>query len=156
MTDLETTQAPATDSSLPDPAPPPAPPPGDYAIVEILGHQTLVGRVEEVERFGGKMLRIEPIFCGLLLGPIYQGGASIYRFLPCSAEAAFARAPRRCYQLPDAVRAVQDPHVLEDLAAAQAARDRAKPHVLDVAGFLGHDAADPEDPDADDDAQEAF
>ena len=30
-------------------------PPGDYAIVEALGHRTLIGRVCEIERFGTKM-----------------------------------------------------------------------------------------------------
>ncbi|MFD2578766.1 hypothetical protein ACFSTD_09620 [Novosphingobium colocasiae] len=37
-------------------------PEGEYAIVEALGHRTLVGRVAEVERFGTKMLQVEPLF----------------------------------------------------------------------------------------------
>ena len=37
-------------------------PPGDYAIVELLGHTTLVGRITEVEKFGTKMLAIETLF----------------------------------------------------------------------------------------------
>ena len=37
-------------------------PEGEYAIVEILGHRTLVGRVTEVDRFSCKMLQIEPLF----------------------------------------------------------------------------------------------
>ena len=37
---------------------------GEYAIVELFGHTTLVGRVAEVERFGAKMLALEPIFAG--------------------------------------------------------------------------------------------
>jgi hypothetical protein len=120
-------------------APPPAHPPGDYAIVEILGHQTLIGRVEEVERFGAKMLRIEPIFCGVLLGPVYQAGASLYRFTPCSAEIAFARAPKQVYSLPQAVRASQDPGAIETLAAAAEEKRRAAqtPLLLDERRFMG-------------------
>jgi hypothetical protein len=42
-------------------------PPGEYAIVELLGHTTIVGRIGEVERFGAKMMAIEPLFAGALL-----------------------------------------------------------------------------------------
>lgn len=41
-------------------------PPGDYAIVEALGHRTLIGRVTEIERFGTKMLQVEPLFCDVI------------------------------------------------------------------------------------------
>lgn len=90
----------------------PAHPPGEYAIVEILGYQTLVGRFEEVQRFGTAMLKIEPIFNGRLLDPVYQGGASIYRFNPCSAAQAFERAPTESYHLPAAVRVLMPPEAL--------------------------------------------
>ena len=33
-------------------------PPGEYAIVELFGHTTLVGRIAEVERFGAKMMAL--------------------------------------------------------------------------------------------------
>lgn len=78
-------------------------PAGDYAIVEALGHRTLVGRVSEVERFGTKMLQVEPLFCDTMLGPILLGGGSIYQFTPCSADVAFARRPQQTYQLPASV-----------------------------------------------------
>lgn len=132
------------DPASPVSAAPTAHPPGDYAIVEILGHQTLIGRVEEVERFGSRMLRIEPIFCGVLLGPIYQSGGSLYRFSSCAADVAFARAPRRLYQLPDAVRAAQDPGVLETLEEADLARRRAAetPLLVDPRKFLAEDGDD--------------
>jgi hypothetical protein len=81
-------------------------PPGDYAIVELFGHSTLVGRVSEVERFGAKMLAIEPLFKNELLPPVLHGGAAIYRFTQCSAAVAFARQPQHEYQLPAAIRAV--------------------------------------------------
>jgi hypothetical protein len=80
-------------------------PPGEYAIVELLGHMTLVGRIAEAERFGAKMMVIEPIFRGELLPPVFQGGASIYRITPCTAEVAFARGATAEYQLPTPIRA---------------------------------------------------
>lgn len=33
----------------------------EWAKVELMGHRVRVGRVCEVERFGGKLLQIEPI-----------------------------------------------------------------------------------------------
>lgn len=87
-------------------------PPGDYAIVELFGHTTLVGRIAEVERFGTKMLAIEPLFNGALLPAVFYGGASIYGLTPCSAEIAAARAPRELYHLPVALRAVVPPAML--------------------------------------------
>jgi hypothetical protein len=47
-------------------------PPGEYAIVEILGHRALVGRVSEIERFGTKMLQVEPLFASVMLAPVLQ------------------------------------------------------------------------------------
>lgn len=81
-------------------------PDGEYAIVEALGHRTLVGRVIEVERFGTKMLQVEPMFGDVMLGPVLLGGSSIYQFTPCSAATAFARRPQHTYQLPPSVQAV--------------------------------------------------
>lgn len=66
------------------------PPAGEYAIVECLGHRTLVGRTSEVERFGTKMLAVEPIFRNELLPAVLIGGSSLYAFTPCSADVAFA------------------------------------------------------------------
>lgn len=88
-------------------------PPGNYAIVELLGHTTLVGRVDEVEMFGTKMLAIEVLFQGNLLPAVFHGGASIYRFTPCSAEAAFDNQPKHDWQLPPAVRCIVPPLLLE-------------------------------------------
>jgi len=78
-------------------------PEGEYAIVEALGHRTLIGRVIEMERFGTKMLQIEPLFGDVMLGPVLLGGSSIYQFTPCSAAIAFARRPTRNYELPASV-----------------------------------------------------
>lgn len=84
----------------------PAFPDGEYAIVELFGHTTLVGRILEVERFGAKMLALEPLFAGALLPPVFHGGAAIYRLTPCSAEVAFKQTPTHLWQLPPAVRVV--------------------------------------------------
>lgn len=91
-------------------------PPGDYAIVELFGHTTLVGRIQEVERFGTKMLAMEPLFDGTLLDVVFHGGAAIYRLTPCSAAIAFARQPRSAWQLPPAIRVLLPDALLETSA----------------------------------------
>ena len=80
-------------------------PAGDYAIVECLGHRTLVGRCEEVERFGTKMLSIEPIYSGALLPAVLIGGGSLYAFTPCSAAVALERCHKTEWDLPVSLRA---------------------------------------------------
>lgn len=80
-------------------------PEGEFAIVEILGHRTLIWRMSEVERFGSKLLQIEPFFGDAMLGPVLLGGGSIYQLTPCSAEVAFKRRPTMAYQLPVSVQA---------------------------------------------------
>lgn len=87
-------------------------PNGDYAIVEILGKRTLIGRVTEIERFGQKLMSIEPIFASQLQEPVLIGGGSIYMFTPCSAEVALKRQPKEVWQLPPAVAAVIPPAML--------------------------------------------
>lgn len=89
-------------------------PEGDYAIVEVLGHRTLVGRVAEIERFGTKMLQIEPLFGDVMLAPVLVGGGSLYQFTPCSPETAYARRPKRTYELPGSVAATIPPPALPD------------------------------------------
>lgn len=86
-------------------------PDGEYAIVELLGHRTLVGRIEEVERFGSKLLRVEPIFDGKLLEPVYHHGSALYGLTPCSKVVALKHAPAgdRAYCLPAPVRARLEP-----------------------------------------------
>lgn len=81
-------------------------PPGEYAILELFGHTTLVGRIAEVERFGTKMLAIEPLFNGKLLSVVFHGGAAIYRLTPCSADIAWKRQPTASYQLPPPILAI--------------------------------------------------
>ena len=84
-------------------------PGGDYAIIECLGHRTLVGRYTEVEQFGTKLCAVEPIFNTGLLPEIYVGGASIYALTPCSREAAWRRRPKQTWVLPASLRATLTP-----------------------------------------------
>lgn len=86
-------------------------PDGDYAIVEVLGHRTYVGRITEVERFGSTLMQIEPAFEGRLLDPVLIGGGSIYQFTPCSRDVAEARQPKHRWQLPASVSALLPPDV---------------------------------------------
>jgi hypothetical protein len=81
-------------------------PPGEYAIVELMGHTTLVGRIAEVERFGVKMLAIEPLFRDALLPVVLHGGPSIYRLTTCSAAIAWAKQPRQEWHLPPSIRCI--------------------------------------------------
>lgn len=87
-------------------------PAGDYAIVEAFGHRTLVGRVAEVERFGTKMLQVEPLFGQVMLGPILLGGGSIYQFTPVDPATAYARRPTENFQIPGNVLATVPPIAL--------------------------------------------
>lgn len=95
-----------------DVAPPPARPEGEYAIVEVLGHRTMVGRISEVERFGTKLCAIEPIFQEQLLPAVLVGGGSIYQLTTCSAEVAFAKAPKERWQVPASIVATLPPTAL--------------------------------------------
>lgn len=105
-------------------------PEGEYAIVEALGHRTLIGRVLEIERFGTKMLQVEALFGDVMLSPVLLGGGSIYQFTPCSATVAYAQRPKETYQLPPSVAAVVPPLVLpsnEELPSFLVDEDNADP-----------------------------
>lgn len=91
------------DGEAPAADPAPAYPAGDYAIVEIMGHRTIVGRISEVIRFGTTMLQIEPIWQDGLLPGVMISGASIYQLTPCTAATAFAEQPKHHWQLPSSI-----------------------------------------------------
>lgn len=105
---MEAVVATATAEVMPPAAPWQTLPEGQYAIVELMGHTTLVGRVTEIERFGTKMLGIEPLFGGQLLPVVLQGGAAIYRLTMCTPETAWKRQhkPEHMWSLPDPIRAI--------------------------------------------------
>lgn len=89
-------------------------PPGDYAIIEALGHRTYAGRVAEVERFGAKLLQVEPLYRDWLLDPVLLSGGALYQFTPCPPAAAWARRAQAEYDLPSSVTAA-----LPDLMAPE-------------------------------------
>ncbi len=111
-------------------------PPGEWAIVELFGHTTLVGRIAEVERFGAKMLALEPLFGGELLPAVFHGGAAIYRLTPCSAEVAFARQPREPWQVPAPIRAILPAAMLAAPAAETAEPEDEDGEYQDESGRL--------------------
>lgn len=108
MNDMTGAEATASANEYPRPALPD----GEYAIVEQLGHRTMIGRVAEVERFGAKLMQIEVIFDGQLLTPTFIGGGGVYAFTPVPVEIAAARAATSRYQLPPAIAALVPPQAL--------------------------------------------
>jgi hypothetical protein len=68
---------------------------GFWAVLELMGHRRLGGKVTEEEHFGAKMCRIDiPSRENTICGPKdvwttqYYGGGSIYCLTPCSEDAA--------------------------------------------------------------------
>jgi hypothetical protein len=64
-----------------------------WAMLEVMGHRRRVGRVQEVEMYGGKMLRIDIPLEGGDVTEFYSC-ASIYALLPLSEEVARDTAKR--------------------------------------------------------------
>jgi hypothetical protein len=61
----------------------------EWGVVELFGHVRLAGRISEVERFGGKMLRLDiPDGDGEFLATQFIGNAALYRVTPTSEETA--------------------------------------------------------------------
>lgn len=94
-------------------------PDGEYAIIELLGHRTLVGRITEVERFGTKMMQVEPIFQGRLLDPVFHHGSAIYALTPCSNSVAVKRGPVHDFNLPVSIRCRLEPALPPPPAAVE-------------------------------------
>lgn len=109
----------------------PAYPEGQFAIVEIMGHVTIVGRVREVQRFGVAMLAIEPLFNGSLLPVILQGGASIYRYTEVETAVAYQNQPKKEWQIPAVLRALMPARLLSAQPAAEYGDDGMRDDVSD-------------------------
>lgn len=65
-----------------------------WAIVELMGHRKLVGRVSEVERYGSKMPRIDVPLPGGEFATQFYGGSAVYCESPTTEEVARAYAER--------------------------------------------------------------
>jgi hypothetical protein len=59
-----------------------------WAILELMGHVRMAGRVTEEERFGAKMGRIDVPGEGDSFTTVYFGGSSVYRMTPTTEEVA--------------------------------------------------------------------
>ena len=74
----------------------------DYAIVELMGHVRMTGRLTEVEMFGAKLGKIAVIDKnGETITTQFFGGSSVYRITPCTEETAKAVAGRSTGGMPD-------------------------------------------------------
>jgi len=65
-----------------------------WAIVELMGHVRVAGRVTEEERFGAKLGRVDIPMEGGGYATQYFGGGSVYRLTPTTEEIARAVALR--------------------------------------------------------------
>lgn len=69
-----------------------------WAVVELMGHRRRIGRVSEVEIFGGKMLRIDiPVGVGTEVEDFiteFYGCSAIYAYRPMSEELALREVGR--------------------------------------------------------------
>jgi hypothetical protein len=63
-----------------------------WAIVELMGHVRMAGRVTEEELFGSKIGRVDCPMPDGGYATVYFGGGSVYRLSPCSEAVARAVA----------------------------------------------------------------
>lgn len=97
-----------------------------WAVLELMGHVRMAGRVTEEERFGVKMGRIDvPKDDGFTT--VYFGGGSVYRMTPTTEEIARAVSIR---SQPTPVHRYELPTPDAD-AEHRAAYERAHPYVDD-------------------------
>jgi hypothetical protein len=85
-----------------------------WAVLELMGHVRMAGRVTEEERFGSKMGRIDVPGPDDSFTTVYFGGASVYRMTPTTEEIARSVAghnqprPVSLYELPKPAVAKED------------------------------------------------
>lgn len=104
-----------TDTALSPEAPAP-----EWARVEILGHRTRYGLVQEAERFGAKLLRVD-VYRPAADQPClteYYAGSSLFSYSPCTEDVARAWADRQ-YDLPKEARLALPGPADEDLTDAE-------------------------------------
>jgi len=80
-----------------------------WAIVELMGHVRMAGRVTEEERFGSKLGRVDVPRTDGTFSTHYFGGGSVYRLSPTTEEIARAVAahnqpqPVHSWEMPKAL-----------------------------------------------------
>ena len=98
--------------------------PEEWAIVELMGHRSLAGRIQEVTRFGAQMLRVDRPFDDGSWSTTFHGGVSIYQVTPCTEAVAretlrYASDPRPVAPLAHRIEAPRQApapaHVFDDL-----------------------------------------
>jgi hypothetical protein len=84
----------------------------EWAVVEVMGHRRLAGRVTEQRLAGADLLRVDIPIHGGEFATQYYGGSSIFCLTPVTEEVARAVACRNTpepihrWELPAAVAAV--------------------------------------------------
>jgi hypothetical protein len=93
-----------------------------FAIVELMGHVRIAGRVTEVEMFGAKLGKIDVVDKdGGIVATQYFGGSSVYRITPCTEATACAvtrdpsdAMPSVCWDAEDSWRKKHEARLLEN------------------------------------------
>jgi|SRR6185295_8165239 len=83
-----------SDESIVSSAETPPPPFEAWAIVELMGHVRMAGKVTEEERFGSKLGRVDVPRDDGTFSTHYFGGGSVYRLTPTTEEIARSVAAR--------------------------------------------------------------
>lgn len=94
-----------------------------WAIVELMGHRVIAGKVSEASQYGAAMLRVDvPGRDGGLAITQFYGGNAIYALTPCDEDMA-QQTLRRRYDLPEPVRlALPEPTSAPDMPGVGTAR----------------------------------
>lgn len=86
-----------------------------WAVVELMGHRRIVGKCEEVEMCGSKLLRVDvPRLDGQAAFSQFYGGNAIYCMTPVTEEVAMAMLQRTrpepwfAYEMPRAIEKPDD------------------------------------------------
>jgi hypothetical protein len=92
-----------------------------FALVELFGHQKIVGRVREASLAGGAFLRIDvPEFQGVKGFTRYYGPGAVYSINPVTEEVAldllqyYHNPPVKEYEYPKLAEKFIDKHVTEE------------------------------------------
>jgi len=92
----------------------------EWCLVELFGHQKIVGKVSEATMAGGAFLRVDvPAFNGQAAFTRFYGPGSIYSISPVSEQiardlmATYRNEPVSRFELPQIAEKVHDPQADE-------------------------------------------